>query len=102
VVTTEDGLPVPALGLVLTWTIATNLERRGPVSFVRSSIASAFLVLRVILIALVIANTRRVELSWIVDMSHASLEWITVVAAIAIAVAIGVVLCVRTRRQPSA
>jgi len=36
----------------------------------------------VIVIALAVANTRQVKLSWIVGTSHASLVWIILVAAV--------------------
>jgi uncharacterized integral membrane protein len=66
---------------------------------------SAFLIiaLLVVLIALVIANTRRVKLSWVVGTTHASLVWIIIVAAVLgwlLGIITSVVFEVRTRRRP--
>jgi uncharacterized integral membrane protein len=36
----------------------------------------------VILVALIVANTRSVKISWVVGSSHASLIWIIIVAAL--------------------
>ena len=44
--------------------------------------AFALVALLVIVIALAVANTRHVKLSWIVGTSHASLVWIILVAAV--------------------
>lgn len=65
---------------------------------------SAFLVVAmlVVLIALVIANTRRVEISWVIGTSEASLVWIIVVAAILgwlLGIATGIAFRLRTRRK---
>lgn len=65
---------------------------------------SAFLIVAmlVVLIALVIANTRRVEIRWVIGTSEASLVWIIVAAAILgwlLGLATGVVLRLRTRRR---
>ncbi len=65
---------------------------------------SAFLVVAmlVVLIALVIANTRRVKISWVIGTTEASLVWIIVVAAILgwlLGLATGAVLRLRTRRR---
>jgi uncharacterized integral membrane protein len=65
---------------------------------------SAFLLVAmlVVLIALVIANTRRVEISWVIGTSEASLVWIIVAAAILgwlLGIATGVVFRLRTRRR---
>ena len=65
---------------------------------------SAFLVVAmlVVLIALVIANTRRVEIGWVIGTSEASLVWIIVAAAILgwlLGIATGVVFRLRTRRR---
>jgi len=38
--------------------------------------------LLVVLIALVVANTRQVKLSWVVSTGHASLVWIVLAAAV--------------------
>lgn len=66
--------------------------------------ASAFLVVAmlVVLVALVIANTRRVEISWVIGTTEASLVWIIVAAAILgwlLGIATGAVLRLRTRRR---
>lgn len=56
----------------------------------------------VVLIALVIANTRRVEISWVIGTSEASLVWIIVAAAILgwlLGIATAVVFRLRTRRS---
>lgn len=68
---------------------------------------SAFLIiaLLVVLIALVIANTRSVKLSWVVGTTQASLVWIIVVAAVLgwlLGLITSVVFQVRTRRRPTA
>ena len=65
---------------------------------------SAFLVVAMLvaLIALVIANTRRVETSWVIGSSEASLVWIIVAAAILgwlLGIATFVALRLRTRRR---
>ena len=44
--------------------------------------AVGLVALLVILIALVVANTRQVKLSWVVGTSHASLVWIILAAAV--------------------
>jgi uncharacterized integral membrane protein len=44
--------------------------------------AVALVALLVVLIALVIANTRQVKLSWVVGTSHTSLVWIILAAAV--------------------
>ena len=44
--------------------------------------AFALVALLVVLIALVIANTRQVKLSWVVGTSHASLVWIILASAV--------------------
>jgi uncharacterized integral membrane protein len=36
----------------------------------------------VVLVALIVANTRSVKISWVVGSSHASLVWIIIVAAL--------------------
>jgi uncharacterized integral membrane protein len=36
----------------------------------------------VILVALIVANTRRVKISWVVGSSHTSLIWIIIVSAL--------------------
>jgi len=46
--------------------------------------AQAFLLVAflVVLVALVVANTRRVKISWVVGSGHTSLIWIIIVAAV--------------------
>ncbi len=44
--------------------------------------AVGLIALLVILIALVVANTRQVKLSWVVGTGHASLVWIVLAAAV--------------------
>ena len=72
-----------------------------------SSMSAAFLIiaLLVVLVALVIANTRSVKLSWVVGTTQASLVWIIVVAAVLgwlLGIITSVIFQVRTRRRPSA
>ena len=60
--------------------------------------------LLIIVIALAVANTRQVKLSWVVGTSHASLVWIILAAAVLgwiIGIATGVVFRLRTRRRRS-
>lgn len=60
--------------------------------------------LLVIVIALAVANTRQVKLSWVVGSSHASLVWIILAAAVLgwlLGVATGIVFRLRTRRKRS-
>jgi uncharacterized integral membrane protein len=67
--------------------------------------AFVLVALLVVLIALVVANTRRVELSWVVGSGEASLVWIIVGAAILgwlLGIATSVVFRLRTRRRRSA
>ena len=56
--------------------------------------------LLVILIALVVANTRQVKLSWVVGTGHASLVWIVLAAAVLgwlLGIVTSVVFRLRTR-----
>ena len=58
--------------------------------------------LLVIVIALAVANTRQVKLSWVVGSSHASLVWIILVAAVLgwlLGIVTGIVFRLRTRRK---
>lgn len=60
--------------------------------------------LLVIVIALAVANTRQVKLSWVVGSSHASLVWIILAAALLgwlLGIATGIVFRLRTRRRPT-
>jgi uncharacterized integral membrane protein len=66
--------------------------------------ASAFVLvaLLVVLIALVVANTRQVELSWVVGEGQVSLVWIIVAAAVVgwlAGIATSLVFRFRTRRR---
>ena len=64
--------------------------------------AFGLVALLVVLIALVIANTRQVKLSWVVGTSHASLVWIiltTVVLGWLLGIATSIVFRARTRRR---
>lgn len=64
--------------------------------------AFALVALLVIVIALAVANTRQVKLSWLVGTSHASLVWIIVAAALLgwlLGIATSVVFRLRTRRR---
>jgi uncharacterized integral membrane protein len=58
--------------------------------------------LLVIVIALAVANTHQVKLSWVVGTSHASLVWIIIVAAVLgwlLGIVTSVVFRRRTRRR---
>ncbi len=64
--------------------------------------AGAVVALLVILIALVIANTRTVEVDWVFGSSRQSLVWIILVAAILgwlLGIATSVIFRFRTRRR---
>jgi uncharacterized integral membrane protein len=64
--------------------------------------AFVLVALLVVVIALAVANTRRVELNWVVGTSHASLVWIILAAAILgwlLGLATSVVFRLRTRRR---
>jgi uncharacterized integral membrane protein len=66
--------------------------------------ASAFVVvaLLVVVVALVVANTRQVRVSWVIGHSHASLVWLVLAAAILgwlLGIATSSVFRVRTRRR---
>jgi uncharacterized integral membrane protein len=56
----------------------------------------------VVLIALVVENTRQVTLNWVVGTSHASLVWIIVVTAVlgwVLGILTGIIFRLRTRRR---
>jgi len=58
--------------------------------------------LLVVVIALAVANTRRVQLSWVVGTTRASLVWIILAAAVLgwlVGIATGIVFRLRTRRR---
>lgn len=64
--------------------------------------ALALVALLVVVVALVIANTRQVRVSWVVGDSHASLVWLVLVTAILgwlVGIATSVVFRLRTRRR---
>jgi uncharacterized integral membrane protein len=66
--------------------------------------AIAAVALLVIVIALVVENTRQVKLSWVIGTTHASLVWIIVAAAILgwlLGIVTSVIFRLRTRRRPS-
>ena len=67
--------------------------------------ASALVALLIVLIALVVANTRTVEVSWVVGSTRQSLVWIILAAAILgwlLGIATSVIFRHRTRRAKSA
>jgi uncharacterized integral membrane protein len=67
--------------------------------------AVGVIALLVILIALVVANTRQVKLSWVVGTSHASLVWILLAAAVLgwlLGILTSEVFRLRTRRRRQA
>lgn len=64
--------------------------------------AFGLVALLVVLIALVVANTRQVKLSWIFGSGHASLVWIILAAAVLgwlLGMLTGIVFRTRTRRR---
>jgi uncharacterized integral membrane protein len=64
--------------------------------------AGAFIALLVILIALVVANTRRVEVSWVFGSTRQSLVWIILFTAILgwlLGIVTSVIFRSRTRRR---
>lgn len=64
--------------------------------------AFGLVALLVVLIALVLANTRQVKLGWVVGSGHASLVWIILASAVLgwlLGIATGVVFRLRTRRR---
>ena len=66
------------------------------------TLAGALVALLVILIALVVANTGRVKVSWVLGSTRQSLVWIILVAAILgwlLGIATSVILRYRTRRR---
>jgi len=67
--------------------------------------AVGLVALVVVLIALVIANTRAVKLSWVVGTGHASLVWIILASAVLgwlLGIVTSVVFRLRTRRRREA
>jgi uncharacterized integral membrane protein len=66
--------------------------------------AFSLVALLVVLIALVIANTRQVKLSWVAGSGHASLVWIVLASAVLgwlLGIVTSVVFRMRTRRRLS-
>lgn len=64
--------------------------------------AFVLLALLVIVVALAVANTRQVQLHWVVGASRASLVWIVLAAAILgwlVGIATAIVFRLRTRRR---
>ncbi len=64
--------------------------------------AFSLVALLVVLIALAVANTRQVELSWVVGTNHAALIWIILVVAVLgwlLGITTAVVFRHRTRRR---
>jgi len=64
--------------------------------------AFALVALLIVLIALVVANTRQVKLSWVVGTGHASLVWIILASAVLgwlLGIVTSVVFRLRTRRR---
>lgn len=80
---------------------AERLRRHGRRT-VLYSVAFSFVTLLVVLIALVVANTRQVKLSWVVGSGHASLVWIILASAVLgwlLGIVTSVVFRLRTRRR---
>lgn len=66
------------------------------------TLAFSFVALLVILIALAVANTRQVKLSWVAGGGHASLVWIILATAVLgwlLGIVTSVVFRLRTRRR---
>jgi uncharacterized integral membrane protein len=64
--------------------------------------AFGLVALLVVLMALAVANTRQVKLSWVVGTSHASLVWIILASAVLgwlLGIVTSVVFRLRTRRR---
>jgi uncharacterized integral membrane protein len=64
--------------------------------------AFSLVALLIVLIALVIANTRQVKLSWVAGSGHASLVWIILASAVLgwlLGIVTSVVFRMRTRRR---
>ena len=66
------------------------------------TLAFSLVALLVVLIALAVANTRQVKLSWVAGNGHASLVWIILVSAVLgwlLGMVTSVVFRLRTRRR---
>jgi uncharacterized integral membrane protein len=66
--------------------------------------ASAFAVVALVVavVALAVANTRQIKLSWVFGTTHASLVWIIIVTAVLgwlLGIATSIVFRLRTRRK---
>jgi len=80
---------------------SARLRRQGHRTYLYAW-AFTLVALLVVVIALAVANTGQVKLSWVVGSSHASLVWIIVVAAALgwlLGIATSVVFRLRTRRR---
>jgi len=78
-----------------------RLRRRGHRTRLYA-FAFSFVALLVVLIALVVANTRQVKLSWVLGTGHASLVWIVLASAVLgwlLGIVTSVVFRLRTRRR---
>jgi len=78
-----------------------RLRRHGHRSALYT-LAFSLVALSVVLIALVVANTGRVKLSWVVGSGHASLVWIILASAVLgwlLGIVTSVVFRLRTRRR---
>ena len=81
-----------------------RLRRRGHHTGLYA-LAFGLVALLVVLIALIVANTRQVKLSWVVGTGHASLVWIILAVAVLgwlLGILTSVVFRLRTRRRPPA
>ncbi len=81
-----------------------SLRRHGRHAWLYTG-AAALVVLLAILIALIVANTGRVKVSWVLGSSRQSLVWIILVTAILgwlLGIVTSVVFRFRTRRRDSA
>ena len=66
------------------------------------AVAIGLVVMLVVLIALVVANTRQVKLSWVIGSGHASLIWILLATAVLgwlLGILTSVLFRFRTRRH---
>ena len=64
--------------------------------------AFALVALVIVVIALAVANTRQVKISWLLGTSHASLVWIILIAAVLgwlLGMTTSVIFRLRTRRK---
>jgi uncharacterized integral membrane protein len=78
-----------------------RLRRHGHRTWLYAS-AFSLVALLVVLIALVVANTRQVKLSWVVGDGHASLVWIILASAVLgwlLGIVTSIVFRLRTRRR---